>query len=38
MYKNVFLLKKVVKSLDVSIFQANMNEIYFFIKPKKDKK
>ena len=38
MYKNVFLLKNVVKSLDVSIFQANMDDIYFLIKPKKDKK
>ena len=37
MYKNVFLLKNVVKSLDVFIFQANMDYIYFLIKPKRTK-
>ncbi len=38
MYKNVFFLKNVAKSLDVSIFEANMNKITFFIKANKDKK
>ena len=38
MYKIVFFLKNVVKSLDVSTFKASMNELYFYIKSKKDKK